>query len=254
MYFLDEEKAIKTIQEIKDFKVLYFVSEENILFTIIRICLSLDFCLKTKALVHANRTSYFKAVTKAEKRIITTELTEEILKKGRFLKAEGNQWCIVPFESARQKIAHAIQYRQRCVGQRTREETVLTHCEAIERPSKKSKKGVDDRSCVEKSATLLISDYDGTYDKSLGLASSSEGASPSELSISHLEANDFPAVSWSRTIALLHESTNIHFSDAEIPCPLQSLLRSTSDFSFGDCSLFGHSMLATGGEKEFDLF
>lgn len=210
-----------------------------------------------KALVHANRTLYFKAITKAEKRIITTDLTEEILKKGRFLKAEGKQWCIVPFECARQKIAHAIQYRQRCFGQVKREHSVMKDFPAIEKDIEDKERSMicfENSKLSEQVTPLLSSSCDGNFDKLTGLASSTEGFLSSDLSISNFDSSDCPAVSWSRAIALLQESTNIQFSDAEIPSPLQSLLRSTSDFSFGDCSLFGHSVLVTGKEIDFDIF
>jgi hypothetical protein len=132
----------------------------------------------------------------------------------------------------------------------------MKDCGTIGRPKKSSKFFVEDQINMEKSSALLLSDCDGTDDKMLGFASSTEGASSAERSISHFDAqsSEFPAVSWSRTIALLQENTNMQFLDAEIPSPLQSLLRSTSDFSFGDCSLFGQSVLVSGNEKDFKDF
>jgi hypothetical protein len=207
-----------------------------------------------EALVDANRTVYFNSITKAEKKNITTELTKEILKKGEFLKAEGNKWRVVPFESARQKIAHAIQYRQRCVGQRTNELSVLQHSETMKRRNKSAKNRVEDRTFGGKRVSLFLPDCDGTNEKRNGSASLTESASSSDMSILYFESSDYPAVSGSRKIVPPQESTNIQFTDLEIPLPLQALLRSTSDFSFGDCSLFGHSVLVTGNETEFDIF
>lgn len=42
-------------------------------------------------------------------------IVESICEEGRFLKLEKNSWKEASFETARQKVAHAMQYRQRCL-------------------------------------------------------------------------------------------------------------------------------------------
>lgn len=48
------------------------------------------------------------------KKSITVEIMHTIQKNGRFLVKRSNCWHVVPDGVARQKIAHSIQYRQRC--------------------------------------------------------------------------------------------------------------------------------------------
>jgi hypothetical protein len=68
--------------------------------------------LATVALIRANRTRYFQA-SQTNKKAITVEIVQTIHIDGRFIKFEKSKWYEVSFETARQKVAHAIQYRQR---------------------------------------------------------------------------------------------------------------------------------------------
>lgn len=70
--------------------------------------------LRFQAIVNDSRTRYFQTASRRAKREISIELVRRILKTGRFLKVEKNSWKEVSFETARQKVAHAMQYRQRC--------------------------------------------------------------------------------------------------------------------------------------------
>ena len=48
-----------------------------------------------------------------EKRAVTSEIVRFVLQTGRFLKKVRGTWVKLPFEEARQKVAHALQYRRR---------------------------------------------------------------------------------------------------------------------------------------------
>jgi hypothetical protein len=66
------------------------------------------------AIVNDSRSRYFQTASRRAKREISVEIVRRILTTGRFLKVEKNSWKEVSFETARQKVAHAMQYRQRC--------------------------------------------------------------------------------------------------------------------------------------------
>jgi hypothetical protein len=105
-------KVTRTIPETYDFKVLRFHFIFSLVFTQIS-CLSFAaFFLTTVALIRANRTRYFQA-SQINKKAITVEIVQTIHVDGRFIKFEKSKWYEVSFETARQKAAHAIQYRQR---------------------------------------------------------------------------------------------------------------------------------------------
>jgi hypothetical protein len=64
--------------------------------------------------VDTNRTRYFNASSQREKREISNGIVQLLNEASvRFLKLEGRVWGEVSFETARQKVAHAMQYRQR---------------------------------------------------------------------------------------------------------------------------------------------
>jgi hypothetical protein len=65
--------------------------------------------------IQANRDRYFNAPTNGQKRHITMEILETIRRKGRFLRRGAQGWVDVGTADVQQKIAHALQYRRRCV-------------------------------------------------------------------------------------------------------------------------------------------
>jgi hypothetical protein len=71
-------------------------------------------CNHSIEFIHSNRQRYFRA-NLHDKRAITMEILSAVQSKGRFLVKEENEWKAVSDETARQKIAHSIQYRQRCL-------------------------------------------------------------------------------------------------------------------------------------------
>jgi hypothetical protein len=66
-------------------------------------------------LVSANRTRYQESKVQLGKWDVTMGIVEAVLKEGRFLKPcqGGRAWSVLSLESARQKVAHAIQYQNR---------------------------------------------------------------------------------------------------------------------------------------------
>jgi hypothetical protein len=74
------------------------------------------FLLKMLALILDNYFQYFQSSSPNFKRDITLNIFEIINEKGKFLAPENNNsWYEIPYESSRQKIAHAMQYHHRCV-------------------------------------------------------------------------------------------------------------------------------------------
>jgi hypothetical protein len=65
--------------------------------------------------IQANRERYFNALTNVAKRDITMEILHFIRQKGRFLRRGAHGWVDVPTPEIQQKVAHALQYRRRCV-------------------------------------------------------------------------------------------------------------------------------------------
>jgi hypothetical protein len=65
--------------------------------------------------IQANRERYFNALTNVAKRDITMEILQFIRQKGRFLRRGAHGWVDVPTPDIQQKVAHALQYRRRCV-------------------------------------------------------------------------------------------------------------------------------------------
>ena len=66
-------------------------------------------------IINEHRERYFEAKSHKEKREYTIGIVESIRKNGRFLKRDKHTWKEASFETARQKVAHAMQYRQRCL-------------------------------------------------------------------------------------------------------------------------------------------
>ena len=66
-------------------------------------------------IVNDHRERYFETKSHREKREYTMGIVESICEEGRFLKRDKNSWKEASFETARQKVAHAMQYRQRCL-------------------------------------------------------------------------------------------------------------------------------------------
>jgi hypothetical protein len=66
-------------------------------------------------IINDHRELYFEKKSHREKREYTMAIVESICEDGRFLKRDKHTWKEASFETARQKVAHAMQYRQRCL-------------------------------------------------------------------------------------------------------------------------------------------
>lgn len=111
--YLGGAKAIRIIQEIRLSSVSLFrepLDPRNTFAT----DPSIFNYLFVAVLIQSNRDRYFRSSSQIEKRSITLEIVGAVQKRGRFLKYENSAWEEVPLEKARQKVAHAIQYRRRC--------------------------------------------------------------------------------------------------------------------------------------------
>jgi hypothetical protein len=66
-------------------------------------------------MINSNRELYFSGLTQYEKKTMTSEIVQSVMKKGRFLKLDKKtrQWMPISAETARTKVAHALQYRNR---------------------------------------------------------------------------------------------------------------------------------------------
>ncbi len=66
-------------------------------------------------IINDHREAYFQLKNQKEKRTFTAGIVESIQEVGRFLVRDKHTWKEASFETARQKVAHAMQYRQRCI-------------------------------------------------------------------------------------------------------------------------------------------
>jgi hypothetical protein len=67
-----------------------------------------------KALITSNQQRYFQGSLTQKKEIIMEILSSVQQRTGRFLSPQSNGWVMISNATARQKIAHSLQYRQRC--------------------------------------------------------------------------------------------------------------------------------------------
>jgi hypothetical protein len=83
-----------------------------------------------KALITSNRERYFQESLTQKKEIILEILRSIQQRAGRFLSPQSNGWITVSNATARQKIAHSLQYRQRCS---VKQENISSPSESLSR-------------------------------------------------------------------------------------------------------------------------
>jgi hypothetical protein len=240
-------------------------------------------------IVNEHRARYFETKSHREKREYTTSIVESICEVGRFLKRDKHSWKEATFETARQKVAHALQYRQRCLsnisdeiindnisiassirGEAQYPESELQskrpfEVEQSRRPFEEDIQQLDLETSTEvtdkyPSNLRVVSDVMGLHISNQNntqqfRSSFDSGSNKYFYYHQHDKLNDallasmqcsqpFNAsiVSKETSLSKALDEPSAEEESSEIPLPLKSMLRSTSDFSFGDFSLNGDFM------------
>ena len=256
-------------------------------------------------IINQNRERYFETKSHREKRELTSGIVKSICEDGRFLKRDKHTWKEASFETARQKVAHAMQYRQRCLTNTTPlfdDEVIEDDASVASSRFRSEAQKYDGSTTIDRYST---SDIDGKLQRREAFASSSSEMDSQQLILENTSTNTdtYPAnlrvvsdvmglhvsnPTYCQQFRSTHDTANNNCfytheqdnltdlvlsassdraqlfpvpvvgnseafllksideqsssSDVPIPLPLQSMLRGTSDFSFGDFSLNGEFM------------